>query len=192
VTLILRDGANEAEVLLIERSQSPTDPASGQVALPGGRVDAGDGNLRATAVRELEEEVGLGESDLTGPVRFVRIQPAPRFGLRVGVFVGELATSAQSPRVHDPREVAHVFWLPKSRLDPPQPYRHAGEHTASLHPASYFEGHIVWGFTRRVLREFFDLPNENDLGGPQFAPSAAAARDASPPSVRVADEGDPR
>ncbi|MFY9716993.1 MAG: CoA pyrophosphatase [Thermoplasmata archaeon] len=192
VTLVLREGANDTEILLIERSKSRTDPASGQVALPGGRVDPEDGSLRATAVRELEEEVGLCETDLAGPVRFVRIQPAPRFGLRVGVFVGEIATSARSPRIHNPREVAHVFWLPKGRLDPPQPYRFPGEHGPSTHPASYFEGHIVWGFTRRVLRDFFGFPSETDVGGPQFAPSASESRDPPASPEHLSDEGGAR
>jgi len=191
VTLVLRDGTQETEVLLIERTKSPTDPASGQVALPGGRVEGADGSLRATAARELEEEVGLTESDLTGAVRFVRVQPAPRFGLKVGVFVGELGSSAPAPRVHNPREVAHVFWFPKSHLDPPQPYRHGAEPARAEHPASYFEGHIVWGFTRRVLRDFFDLPSESDSGGPLFAPAAAEVRSPSPSPESLPNGGEP-
>ena len=35
VTIVLRAGAAEPEVLLIERAPNPADPASGQVALPG-------------------------------------------------------------------------------------------------------------------------------------------------------------
>jgi len=27
-------------------------------------------------------------------------------------------------------------------------------------PSAVHEGHVVWGFTRRILREFFDLPRE--------------------------------
>lgn len=176
VTIVLRDGSNDTEVLLIERTTRASDPASGQVALPGGRVDERDGNLRATAIRELEEEVGLSEADLTGPVRFVRVQPAPRFRLHVGVFAGELATEGRSPRVHNSEEVAHVFWFPRHRLDPPQFERTLTARGPLDVPASRYEGHILWGFTRRVLREFFDLPPEPDLGGPLFAPSPSQSR----------------
>jgi hypothetical protein len=31
------------------------------------------------------------------------------------------------------------------------------------------DGHVLWGFTRRVLRQFFDLPTEDERFGPAFA-----------------------
>ncbi|MGB6501175.1 MAG: CoA pyrophosphatase [Thermoplasmata archaeon] len=170
VTIVLRDGASDTEVLLIERSRNPRDPASGQVALPGGRVDERDSHLRATAVRELEEEVGLTEGDLLGPVRFVRVEPAPRFRLRVGVFTGELGPHASSPTARNPQEVAHVFWFPRAHLEAAEPYRVFTDRGPLELPASRFEGHVLWGFTRRVVRDFFDLGPESDVGGTPFAP----------------------
>jgi 8-oxo-dGTP pyrophosphatase MutT (NUDIX family) len=176
VTIVLRSGASDTEILLIERSKSPTDPASGEVALPGGRVADRDGNLRMTAVRELEEEVGLSESDLAGPLRFVRTELAARFGLKVGVFAGEISPHAQPPAVHNPREVAHVFWFPRARLEPAEKVRTVTGRGPREVPANVFEGHVLWGFTRRVVRDFFGLPPEGDVGGPLFAPPAADSR----------------
>jgi 8-oxo-dGTP pyrophosphatase MutT (NUDIX family) len=66
VTILLRNGRSGVETLLIERTERPTDPASGQVAFPGGRVEESDGALVRTALRELQEEVGLTEGDLAG------------------------------------------------------------------------------------------------------------------------------
>jgi 8-oxo-dGTP pyrophosphatase MutT (NUDIX family) len=177
--MVLRSGASDIEVLLIERAKNPADPASGQVALPGGRVAERDANLRATAVRELAEEVGLSEADLAGPLRFVRAELAARFGLKVGVFAGELAPRGRPPSVHDPREVAHVFWFPRARLTASETVQTRSDRGPARVPASIFEGHVLWGFTRRVVRDFFGLPPEGDVGGPIFAPSAAEARGAS-------------
>ncbi|MGP8078812.1 MAG: NUDIX hydrolase [Thermoplasmata archaeon] len=183
VTVVLREGVADAEVLLIERSRSPTDPASGEVALPGGRVDETDGNLRVTALRELAEEVGLSEGDLAGPLRFVGTRPAPRFGLEVAVFAAELSPAGRAPTAFNAREVAHVFWFPRNCLDPPEAVRTVTRRGPLEVPASRFEGHLLWGFTRRVVRDFFGLPPENDVGGPIFAPTPAEARGSAGTSV---------
>ena len=176
VTIVLRAGREDAEVLLIERSRNEVDPASGHVALPGGRVDEGDGNLLATALRELEEEVGLTQEDLAGPLRFVGAEHARRFGLTVGIFAGELAGGARGPSARSASEVAHVFWFPGHRLAATETIRTATGPVPSGVPASVYEGHVLWGFTRRILRAFFGLPAEPDLGGRAFAAAAASAR----------------
>src|SRR3954465_359443 len=59
VALVLRRNLSEAEMLVIKRSVSERDHWSGHLALPGGRVEAGDASLLAAAVRETFEEVGI-------------------------------------------------------------------------------------------------------------------------------------
>src|SRR5260221_3044496 len=66
VTLVLLDGPQGLEILLIKRAERGDDPWSGQIALPGGRYAAGDSDLEATAVRETREETGV---DLSGAER---------------------------------------------------------------------------------------------------------------------------
>src|SRR5579863_3134683 len=97
VPIVLRQGSEEVEVLLIERAANPQDPASGQVALPGGRVDPTDGSLADTALRELEEEVGIPPADVSDSLRFVRTEEARRFGMHVGIFAAELPERAHAP-----------------------------------------------------------------------------------------------
>jgi 8-oxo-dGTP pyrophosphatase MutT (NUDIX family) len=172
VTIVLRAAAADVEVLLIERSVRPDDPASGQVALPGGRVSDGDGSLAVTARRELEEEVGLTEGDLAGPLRFVTTFEARRFGLKVGVFAAELGPAGNGPTARSAEEVAHVFWLPAASLATTR--RVERETLPGFAPvnATVYEGHVLWGFTRRVLRTFFGYAKEDDLVGPVLpAPS---------------------
>jgi 8-oxo-dGTP pyrophosphatase MutT (NUDIX family) len=173
VTIVLRDGLREPEVLLIERTVNPDDPASGQVGLPGGHVDATDASLAATAVRELGEEVGLLASDLDGPLRFVRTELARRFGLRVGIFAAALDPLGRPPAVASPREVAHVFWLRAGALRETHRVSTETIRGRAEVPAAVVDGHVVWGFTRRILRDFFELPPEGDEGGPIFAPGRA-------------------
>jgi 8-oxo-dGTP pyrophosphatase MutT (NUDIX family) len=176
VTILLRDGASEVETLLIERTERPTDPASGHVAFPGGRVEESDGSLSATALRELQEEVGLTRADLAGPLHYVGTENAVRFGIMVAIFTGGLGPGGHPPTALSADEVAHVFWLPRSALEVTQRVHRETVLGLAEVPATVFEGHILWGFTRRVLREFFGLPTEDEWGGPAFAPDPSRSR----------------
>src|SRR5215468_1548325 len=49
----------EPAVLLTQRAQHLPDHA-GQVSFPGGKIEGGDADPRASALREAEEEIGLG------------------------------------------------------------------------------------------------------------------------------------
>src|SRR4051812_22030254 len=59
VAVILREGTAGLEVLFIRRAEHPQDPWSGQMAFPGGRAEPANADLRATAVRETREEIGV-------------------------------------------------------------------------------------------------------------------------------------
>ena len=58
LVLIAPDATGEARVVLIERT-SYDGHHSGEVAFPGGAAEPGDASLRATAIREATEEIGL-------------------------------------------------------------------------------------------------------------------------------------
>jgi 8-oxo-dGTP pyrophosphatase MutT (NUDIX family) len=61
VALIILDN-NPTQIGFIRRAITPTDRWSGQMAFPGGRREAFDADDFATALREVQEEIGL---DLT-------------------------------------------------------------------------------------------------------------------------------
>jgi len=170
VVIVLRQGLTEVETLLIERAERAEDPASGQVGLPGGHVDERDGSLATTALRELEEEVALRRDDLDGELRYVRAELAIRFGLKVGIFTALLARDAPAPTIANPEEVAHVFWLPRSALATSRPIVRETSRGLAEVRATVFEGHLLWGFTRRVLCDFFEVPTQDEAIGPVFVP----------------------
>jgi 8-oxo-dGTP pyrophosphatase MutT (NUDIX family) len=152
---VLRAGSAGDEVLLMERAVRFEDPASGQVSLPGGHVDAADVTLRDTALRELAEEIGLAPEDLAAPPRFLAIEPAPRFSLHVGVFAGRLGPHSPGRLVPSPKEVADVFWLPLQALEDPTTVTRDTKHGPAPVEAVIRDSHVVWGFTLRVLRKYF-------------------------------------
>ena len=59
VALLLREGKQGEELLLIERAQRMGDPWSGHMAFPGGRYETQDASLLNTAIRETQEELNL-------------------------------------------------------------------------------------------------------------------------------------
>ena len=159
VALVLLEGEQGLEILLIRRAERADDPWSGQIALPGGRYDGGDRDLEATAIRETREETGV---DLSGAERlgvlddlYPRTPALPPVVVRPFVF----ALARRSPLVPSD-EVQRAFWLPLGRLSEPGVRR---EVTLTLRgavrvlPAYVVDDEMIWGMTERIVTPFVDL-----------------------------------
>ncbi|MQX51995.1 NUDIX hydrolase [Alcanivorax sediminis] len=59
VALVQRDDPGQEALLFIQRARREGDPWSGDMAFPGGRLQASDTSSRDTAMRETREETGL-------------------------------------------------------------------------------------------------------------------------------------
>lgn len=139
-------------VLLIRRPIRADDPWSGNWALPGGRRDAADADLLATARRELAEEVGLA-LDAEGWTPFaVQIAGLHR-GLGVPVAPFHRRIPESPTLVEDPREVAATRWLPLAELRDPARHRSGRVPGGGERDWPYLDldGTPLWGFTWRVL-----------------------------------------
>jgi len=150
VAVVLHD-APSPRVLLMKRAERPGDPWSGHISLPGGRYQLGDGDLRITAIRETREELGI---DLEGTRLLGKLEPLhPRSSGPTGIEVTPFAfaTEVALEPVCGPEALA-AFWLPldlaaSGALDGTYTY----PATSAAFPSWTYEGHVIWGLTRRIL-----------------------------------------
>ena len=139
--------------LLIRRAERTGDPWSGHLALPGGRRQAEDEDLLATAIRETREEVGvlLERVNLATALEDVvpRTPVLPPVAVRPFVF-----HLAERPPIVPNPEVAGTAWVELEPLRSPDA-RH--EITLDLRgqrrifPAYRTAIGPVWGLTERIL-----------------------------------------
>lgn len=156
VAVVLHAAADGPRVLLIRRARVPGDPWSGDVAFPGGRVDAADRSSRHTAERETREEVGL---DLAAGDYLGRLDDLQGRAIPI-VVSGFVYALAREPRLTLSHEVRAARWVSFSELL--DPARHSTEtfdyqgHALEV-PAidvEAGEGPPLWGLTYRFLELF--------------------------------------
>jgi len=115
--ILLRDGVDGLEVLLVERNPDSRF-MGGAWVFPGGALQAGDHGHAAAALRELEEEAGIRLDDVARLVPISRwITPAEvKIRFDTVFFVAEAPPEAE-PRV-DGAECVDARWIrPADALD---------------------------------------------------------------------------
>lgn len=138
--------------LLLTKRSSHLRKHAGQVAFPGGAVDATDASLIAAALREAQEEVAIPPDavDIIGvlpPVDSVT-------GFQVTPVVGIIPPDLRYHASVD--EVAAVFEMPLAealrlgRYHPLDIQRRGHEHRVWL---SWYQHYFVWGMTAGIIRE---------------------------------------
>lgn len=157
VAAVIHDDPTGPRVLMMKRIERVGDPWSGHISLPGGGYQAGDGDLKATAIRETREELGveLASVRFVGPLPALSPLSAGPNGVEVTPFV--FATAALLTTNPGPEAVS-AFWLPlelaaSGKLD--AEYTYPG--TARTFPSWSYEGHTIWGLTWRILGDLLAI-----------------------------------
>jgi 8-oxo-dGTP diphosphatase len=151
VALLLK-GKSNPSALFVKRVQNPKDPWSGQIALPGGKRDPKDNDLKETAIRETLEEtnVNLDECVFLGVMNAKESTPRP--DIRVLPFVVLLD--------YDPiitlneKELEQHFWIPLQKLA-----KNRTKITLSFGETSAYvvDDKVIWGLTYRITEELLRI-----------------------------------
>ena len=124
---------------------------AGEISFPGGRQDPDDADLRRTALREAEEEIGLPGDDVE---LIGALQPTPTIATNYAVypFVGLIEPGrAWTPSA---AEVDAVLELPLDRLRAGSERRRLLRRGVGFRTDVYVvDEHLIWGATARILAD---------------------------------------
>lgn len=158
VPIVMAGGRYREPMVLLTERATGMSTHSGQVAFPGGRVDATDASMADTALREAYEEVGLIPSE----VQVIGELPPYLTG---SAFVVTPVVALVRPGyavAPNPAEVADVFEVPLQFLMTPANHRRhvvawQGEQREWF-SMPYQDGdteRFIWGATAGMLRNFY-------------------------------------
>ena len=145
----------EPHVVLTVRSHD-VEHHKGEISFPGGAMDASDADLRVTALRESQEEVGIHPShvEILGEIS----HHVTRTGFHITPYVG-IVSGAPYAYEANPGEVAEILEVPVSHL---LDLRNTEERRVQrdgreIRMRSYRWGdHLIFGATAMMLRSFLD------------------------------------
>jgi 8-oxo-dGTP pyrophosphatase MutT (NUDIX family) len=146
----------EAHVLMTRR-RNDLRLHPGQISWPGGRIDPGDADSLAAALREAHEEIGL-DPDHVEVVGRLGEALAVLSGFRLTPWVG--VVPYPYPYVAHPAEVAGLVELSVADLLAPGAHRiGTAEAFGMVHEVHTFEvaGEQVWGASARILHELLTV-----------------------------------
>ena len=136
---------------LFTRRTEDLSSHAGQVCFPGGRYHPDDESLIRTALREMEEEIGLpmNRVEIAG---FLDSHTTVNTGFTILPVVGYVPADLEL--VVNPREVAEVFEAPLAFiLDPENQKRKSLERDGVRREfyAIEYSGHTIWGATAAMI-----------------------------------------
>ena len=144
----------EPMVLLTQRTAHLPDHA-GQIAFPGGKMDAGDVTPLAAALREAGEEIGL-EERFIDPVGYLDLYMTT-LGYRIVPTVARVAPNFKlrlnAEEVENTFEVPLAFFMEEANHQ-----RHSREWKGMMRTyyAMPFGEHYIWGVTAGILRNLYE------------------------------------
>ncbi|HEY4265885.1 MAG TPA: CoA pyrophosphatase [Micropepsaceae bacterium] len=124
---------------------------AGQICFPGGRYHTDDETLIQTALREVEEEIGLSP-DVVDVVGFLDSYETLNTGFTILPVVGYLRPDFSL--IINPREVAEAFEAPLGYiLDPKNHALKSVERDGVLREfyAIEYASHVIWGATAAMI-----------------------------------------
>ncbi len=147
---------DDGPTLILTRRSWGMRSHTGEVSFPGGRHEPSDPDLRTTALRETEEEIGLSRAlvQIVGELPRLTTVSSPA---AIVPYVGLLQSKPHL--TPSPLEVDEVLHVSVSELLRPEIYREEiWTRDGAAMEITFFEleGDTLWGATARMLRSLFE------------------------------------
>ncbi len=129
---------------------------SGQIAFPGGKIDASDKDAASAAVREANEEVAMRPQD----VDVLGYLPTMFTGTNYLITPVVAVVDPSQPFIANPAEVDEVFQVPLSFLSQDKVYQSIKVWHANKHQPTWkidYYGKVIWGITANLTRALKDM-----------------------------------
>lgn len=140
---------------------------AGEISFPGGRRDAADADLIATALRETHEEVGL-PPDSVEVIGALEPIPTVVTGYAIHPFVG--VVPGDFLWVPSDGEVAAVIDLPLPVVAAGYERRRLLRRGVAIRTDTYVvDDHMIWGATARIVSDLLERGGTLITGSPQDA-----------------------
>ena len=149
VALLLKSKRNDFDVLFVKRVENPSDPWSGQMALPGGKREPKDKDLKDTVMRETMEETGIKLDDrrFLGVLTAIRSEPKPEIKILPFVVLLEGEPKLKLNKA----ELESFIWVAFEEI---VQSKGTVEFSFGKVPAYIFADAIVWGVTYKIISKF--------------------------------------
>jgi 8-oxo-dGTP pyrophosphatase MutT (NUDIX family) len=147
-------GHAEPTVLLTQRAAHLNDHA-GQISFPGGKIDPTDASPLDAALREAEEEIGLGR-EFIDPIGYLDLY-GTAFGFRILPTVARVKPGFKL-RINED-EVDNVFEVPLAFLMNPANHQIHAKEFRGIERSYYampFAERYIWGATAGILRVLYE------------------------------------
>ncbi len=154
VLIGILERAGEPSVVLTQRTGHLKSHA-GQVAFPGGKIDATDNGPVEAALREADEEIGLSPNDVEPLGNLAPYLTGS--GYRVVPVIGAIRDT--SPFRPNPDEVEDVFEVPLNFLMDPANHQKMSREWQGKRRYFYampFGERYIWGVTAGIIRSFYE------------------------------------
>jgi len=142
--------------ILLTKRNGNLNKHAGQVSFPGGRIDAGDRDAEAAALRETHEEVGITSDYVSIKGRLDTYYTGT--GFVITPIVGLLEPDFTVVKQED--EVEEVFEVPLSFILDRQNHKNESAVWKGMRRHYYtmpYEGYFIWGATAAMLVNLVDI-----------------------------------
>ncbi len=153
VLVPLYSDGGELHVVFTKRREDMRRHA-GEISVPGGRQDVEEEDLRATALREAEEEIGLPPA---GVEVVGGLQPTPTVVTNYAIYPFVGLIDAGLAWTLSAAEVAEVLELPLRRVREGYERRRLLRRGVPFRTDVYVvDDHLIWGATARIVADLLE------------------------------------